>query len=118
MLFRIAFVSPTLFELCYNSLVAGSGLSHLDAYLGAEWQINVNARTELYKSEVLVDVAILTLLGVCHDASCHGTGYLSAQDVDTIGSCYDYVGVLVLFACLGQPCLVEVAVVVCGTEEE
>ena len=60
---------------------------------------------------MLVDVAILTLLGVCHDASCHGTCYLSAQDVDTIGSCYDYVGVLILFACLGQPSLVEVAVV-------
>lgn len=107
------FICQSLLELSYYGLVAGCGLSHLHAYLSAERQIYVNARSELDKSEMLVDVAILTLLGICHDASRHSTCYLSAQDVNTIRSCYDNVRMFVLFACLGQPCLVEVAVVVC-----
>ena len=61
---------------------------------------------------MFVDETFLSGLGVGHDAACHGAGYLSAEDVGTLGRGNHDVGVLVLLACLGQPCLVEVAVAV------
>ena len=61
---------------------------------------------------MLVDVAILALLGVCDDAAGNSSCYLTAEDVLAIGSGDHNVGMLVLLACLWQPRLVVVAVLV------
>ena len=59
---------------------------------------------------MLVNVALLLGLGVGDDAARHGTGYLTHQDVLTLRRLNHDVGMLVLLAGLGQPCLMVVAV--------
>jgi len=99
-----------LFKFCYDCLVSGGVLSHLHAYLRAEWQIDVNSGSEFYKSQMLVDVAVFFRLGVGNDAPCHGSGNLPAQNLRAAVGNEHHVGMLVFFACLRQPCLVEIAV--------
>ena len=66
--------------------------------------------SELNEAQMLVDVAVFALFGVGDDAPSHCSGYLPTQYVDPVGSGNHHVCVLVFFACLGQPGLVEVAV--------
>ena len=59
---------------------------------------------------MLVDVALLLWLGVGDNAACQRTRYLTDENVLALRGLNDDVGTLVLFARLGQPRLVVVAV--------
>src|SRR3712207_7643824 len=47
----------------------------------------------------------------------HGTGDLAAKHINAIGSGNDYIGMFVLLAGLGQPCLMIIAILMYRSEE-
>ena len=101
-----------LFQFSYYSLIAGCRLSHYDFNVGAEWQEYIDTRTELYEAQMLVNVAIVTLLCIGYYTSCHRTSNLTTQNVSAVnGSDYN-ISHFVLVACLRQPCTMEVSVLV------
>ena len=59
---------------------------------------------------MLVDIALLTLLGVGHDATGQGACYLAHQHIFTVGGGNHDVGMLILLTGLWEPGLVVVAV--------
>ena len=61
---------------------------------------------------MLIDVALLTLLGVGDDTAGYGSGNLAHEDILTLGGGDHHVGVLVLLTGLRQPGLMVVAVLV------
>ena len=105
-------VVQTLFKLCYYGFIASRVLSHLYADFSAERQVNVDARAEFDESQMFVYVAVFFSLGIGYDAAGHRSGYLTAQYLGAFRCFEHYVGVFVLLACLRQPCLVVVAVLV------
>ena len=59
---------------------------------------------------MLVDVAILALFRISHDAASHRSGNLPTENIRAVGRRNQHVGPLVFLARLRQPRLVEIAV--------
>ena len=83
----------------------------LNEHFCAERQVEVNARAELDEAQVLVDIAVFADTGIGDDASSHCASHLPRQYLRTVGCLDDDCTSLVLFARLGQPSFVEIAVV-------
>ena len=98
------------FQFGYHGEVASSGLTHLHANLRTNREIYIDTRAELDKSKMLVYVTFLSFLGIGDDTAGHGTSNLTAKDILALRCGDHHIGMLVLFACLGQPGFVEVAV--------
>ena len=96
----------------HHGLVAHSGLPHFHQCFSAQRQVHVNARTELDETHVFVDATFLVFNGIGHDTPRHGTGYLPYQHLVPLWGLDDHSRAFILDAGLGQPSLVEVAVVV------
>ena len=103
---------PLLCEFGNDRFIACCRLSEFDAYLCAEWQIDIDSRTELNETEVFVNVAFLSFVSVGDNTSCNGAGYLAYKDFPMSVGVDDDGGALVFKACLWESCLVEVAVLV------
>ena len=101
-------------QVADDGLVAYSGLTHLDIDFSVEGQIDVHARAKFDEAQVLVDIAVLAFGGIGHDATGHGTCHLAHEHFLSIGCFDDDGGTFVFGASLGQPSLVEIAVVVLG----
>ena len=95
------------FQFSYYRLVTSSCLAELHVYLCAKWQEAIHARTELDEAQMLVNIAILTFLGIGYYTACHSTGNLTTEYIYTIIRGDDSVSHLVLFTCLRKPRLVE-----------
>ena len=89
---------PLLLQLGYDREVTSSSLSHLHAYFRDGRQINIHARPELNEAQMLVDVAILAFLGICDNAACNGSSYLTAQNIFSVRSCDHDICMLILLA--------------------
>lgn len=82
--------------------VAACAVADAYQYNAVEGEIDVDARSELDESQVLVDVGLCSPASVCDDASCHGSGHLAhRQAASAVGEDADG-GALVLGAGLGE----------------
>ena len=102
------------FQVADDGLVAHGGLSHLDIDFRVERQVYIHARAKLDEAQVLVDIAVLAFGGIGDNATGHGTCHLAHEHFLSIGRFDDDGGAFVFGASLGQPSLVEIAVVVLG----
>ena len=74
----MAQLARKLFQFSDDGLVASRRLSHLDANLGTYRQIDINSGTQLDESQMLINIAFFTFLGISNDTACHGTRNLTA----------------------------------------
>ena len=77
-----------LFQFRYNCLVASGRLSHSNLYFGTKRQEQIYARAKLYEAEMLVNIAIITFLGIRHDTASYRSCHLTTQYVHTVSRGY------------------------------
>lgn len=99
-------------ECGQHGAVAYGGLTenYLDVCVGGQKDVDTAAKFD--EAEVFVNVALFVAACVGDDAASHGAGNLPDEDFAIpLGVDY-YGGSLVFEACLGQPCFMEIAVLV------
>lgn len=74
----MAQLARKLFQFGDDGLVACRRLPHLDANLGTYRQIDINSGTQLDESQMLINIAFFTFLGISNDTACHSTSNLTA----------------------------------------
>ena len=74
----MAQLARKLFQFGDDGLVARRRLPHLDANLGTYRQIDIYSGTQLDESQVLINIAFFTFLGIGNDTACHSTSNLTA----------------------------------------
>lgn len=78
-----------ILEVRDNGLIAGRALVDLYERLGAERQIDINARAELDESQVLVDITLFALCCIRDYPTCHGACHLTHKNLFTLRSLDD-----------------------------